>query len=853
VNTPPSRLEVRVLGPPVVRIDGQPLHTDTRKAVALLAYLTQRETSPTRDFLVELLWPDSTAERGRGALRRTVSTLRTALGGRWVEADRERVHLDRTDLSLDTDALAGDPEQAVKLVRGRFLDGFILRDAPEFDDWAFSTAEHYERVIRTALNESVNRAMTRGDTAAARTHAERLVALDPLDESAHRAVMRVHASAGDRSAATRQFRRCVAVLEAELAVAPLPETVELHEAIMAGRGVDTPSGQSVEQRPQVPAPRLIGRDEELAALRLASSTPGVTWLTGLSGSGRTFFVAEALPHAISVTAHPGDAALPHAVTRSLLEEALSKSSAMVLDEAAAAAGHLHRGVAALAGDAPPLDDALGPVRLLAGVAAAVSQMAGTIPVVVDDFDEADPASKEVFLFMAGRAADLGLRLVFVAREPAGSGHVVHLGPLSAESVGELIGQTVVDPNDLVEVTGGLPGPIIEVLAGPEPELALVRARAQRVAALDPEARQVLEGLVALGSGAPSTIAAVTGRGMEETSAAVDRLIGAGLVSGEGTIEAVSWVIEPVLGSLGPARLALLHSRAADSMGRITDPKSAAVRAHHLQAAGRRDEAVMAHAEAGQLAASIHAHDTARTHFHQALAGGHPEPGVLHRRLGDVERAAGRYGEAVAAYHAAASYGTDVELERSIGDVYRRWGRWELADAGFAAAEAIAGAADLPRVLADRAEVALRAGDPSKAENLVLAAMEAGGEQEARVRNVAGLVLDDVGHLEAAVALARRASEREAEAAALNNLALAWLRRGQSDLAAEAGSRALALLDRIGDRHRRAAVHGNLADICHALGDEDASRTHLRQAVELFAEIGIEPGQWEPAVWSLTSW
>jgi DNA-binding SARP family transcriptional activator/tetratricopeptide (TPR) repeat protein len=836
-----------------VRIDGQPLHTDTRKAVALLAYLTQRETSPTRDFLVELLWPDSTAERGRGALRRTVSTLRTALGGRWVEADRERVHLDRTDLSLDTDALAGDPEQAVKLVRGRFLDGFILRDAPEFDDWAFSTAEHYERVIRTALNESVNRAMTRGDTAAARTHAERLVALDPLDESAHRAVMRVHASAGDRSAATRQFRRCVAVLEAELAVAPLPETVELHEAIMAGRGVDTPSGQSVEQRPQVPAPRLIGRDEELAALRLASSTPGVTWLTGLSGSGRTFFVAEALPHAISVTAHPGDAALPHAVTRSLLEEALSKSSAMVLDEAAAAAGHLHRGVAALAGDAPPLDDALGPVRLLAGVAAAVSQMAGTIPVVVDDFDEADPASKEVFLFMAGRAADLGLRLVFVAREPAGSGHVVHLGPLSAESVGELIGQTVVDPNDLVEVTGGLPGPIIEVLAGPEPELALVRARAQRVAALDPEARQVLEGLVALGSGAPSTIAAVTGRGMEETSAAVDRLIGAGLVSGEGTIEAVSWVIEPVLGSLGPARLALLHSRAADSMGRITDPKSAAVRAHHLQAAGRRDEAVMAHAEAGQLAASIHAHDTARTHFHQALAGGHPEPGVLHRRLGDVERAAGRYGEAVAAYHAAASYGTDVELERSIGDVYRRWGRWELADAGFAAAEAIAGAADLPRVLADRAEVALRAGDPSKAENLVLAAMEAGGEQEARVRNVAGLVLDDVGHLEAAVALARRASEREAEAAALNNLALAWLRRGQSDLAAEAGSRALALLDRIGDRHRRAAVHGNLADICHALGDEDASRTHLRQAVELFAEIGIEPGQWEPAVWSLTSW
>jgi DNA-binding SARP family transcriptional activator len=457
VNTPPLRLEVRLLGPPQVSIDGQPLRTDTRKAVALLAYLTQRETPPTRDFLVDLLWPDSSPERGRGALRRTVSTLRTALGGRWVEADRERIHLDRADLSLDTDALDGDPEQAVKLVRGRFLDGFILRDAPDYDDWAFATAEHYERVIRRLLSESVTRAMTRGDTVSAQAHAERLVGLDPLDESAHRALMRAHAAAGDRSAATRQFRRCVAVLEAELAVAPLPETVELHEAILAGEGVNIPSSRTPGPRSTVPAPRLVGRAEELAALRRAASEPGVTWVTGSSGSGRSLLVAEALPHAISVTAHPGDAALPHAVTRSLLEEALSKSSVTVLDEAAAAAGHLHRGVTALAGEAPPLDDPLGAVRLLAGVAGAVSQLVGITPVVIDDFDQADPASQEVFLFLAGRAAELGLRLVFVAREAGGSGATLHLGPLAADAVADLMGESAVNPVELVEVTGGCLG------------------------------------------------------------------------------------------------------------------------------------------------------------------------------------------------------------------------------------------------------------------------------------------------------------------------------------------------------------------------------------------------------------
>lgn len=47
--------------------------------------------------------------------------------------------------------------------------------------------------------------------------------------------------------------------------------------------------------------------------------------------------------------------------------------------------------------------------------------------------------------------------------------------------------------------------------------------------------------------------------------------------------------------------------------------------------------------------------------------------------------------------------------------------------------------------------------------------------------------------------------------------------------------------------------GNLADIHHALGDDTESRSHLHRAIRLFAEVGIEPGGWEPAIWSLTSW
>src|SRR3954469_218658 len=94
-------LQLRLLGPPVVDRDGAPLETDTRKATALLAYLAVTGEEHRRETLVALLWPDYDPDRGRAALRRTLSTLRGALDGRWLGAGRGSVSLDREDVWLD--------------------------------------------------------------------------------------------------------------------------------------------------------------------------------------------------------------------------------------------------------------------------------------------------------------------------------------------------------------------------------------------------------------------------------------------------------------------------------------------------------------------------------------------------------------------------------------------------------------------------------------------------------------------------------------------------------------------------------------------------------------------------------
>jgi tetratricopeptide (TPR) repeat protein len=108
-------------------------------------------------------------------------------------------------------------------------------------------------------------------------------------------------------------------------------------------------------------------------------------------------------------------------------------------------------------------------------------------------------------------------------------------------------------------------------------------------------------------------------------------------------------------------------------------------------------------------------------------------------------------------------------------------------------------------------------------------------------------------LKKANAIAHETGRAELVAATLNNLGLAYRRAGDLPAAIEAGEAALAVLERVGDRHQLAALHNNLADTLHQAGRGDLSRAHLTESVRLFADVGLEPGTFEPEIWKLSEW
>ena len=218
----------------------QQLTFDTRKAIAVLGYLALAAQRHSREHLAAMFWPEADEERARGALRRTLSTLRTSEAGDWLIVDSATVALRRERLEIDVERFRALRSQgrlaaAADRYRGDFLAGFTLRDSPAFDEWQSAQADALRYELSETLEQLVVNERQAGRLPEALAYARRWLGIDPLHEPAHRELMRIHTLGGDRAAAIRQYRECVQLLDRELGVAPLAETTKLHDVIRDGQ------------------------------------------------------------------------------------------------------------------------------------------------------------------------------------------------------------------------------------------------------------------------------------------------------------------------------------------------------------------------------------------------------------------------------------------------------------------------------------------------------------------------------------------------------------------------------------------------------------------------------------------
>jgi DNA-binding SARP family transcriptional activator len=127
----------RLLGRPAVTIDGVTTEVRRTKSGALWAFLAYGNRWVDRSELLFLLWPDTVHAQAQANLRQLLRTVGKAPWGRRLELDRRRVRLLVDSDVAEFAAAAGTrPKAALEAYGGRFLDGFHVDDAPEFEAWA---------------------------------------------------------------------------------------------------------------------------------------------------------------------------------------------------------------------------------------------------------------------------------------------------------------------------------------------------------------------------------------------------------------------------------------------------------------------------------------------------------------------------------------------------------------------------------------------------------------------------------------------------------------------------------------------------------------------------------------------
>lgn len=217
--------------------DGAKVMLPARKCEALLAALACRpgEMQP-RERLIGLLWRDRADPQARHSLSQALSSIRRAFGGSPVfTLDREGIALVaeglRTDVADFLRLAAGDDLEdlraATALYRGPLLDGLRLSDQA-FEDWLLGERARLQGIAFDVLLRLAEHEARMGDVAGALATLEHALKLDPLSETAHRRVMRLHLDQGNFNAVTRQYRACCSVLKAELASLPEPATTAIH-------------------------------------------------------------------------------------------------------------------------------------------------------------------------------------------------------------------------------------------------------------------------------------------------------------------------------------------------------------------------------------------------------------------------------------------------------------------------------------------------------------------------------------------------------------------------------------------------------------------------------------------------
>jgi DNA-binding SARP family transcriptional activator len=223
-------------------LDGQGkiLDIPQKRGQALLGYLALKDSRrESREYIVDLLWPDRFKAQAQASLRQVLFVLRRhAADGPIIVATRGEVALGSAIRECDAwefeDCINGrelaDAALALALYRGPFLDGPPLGPEP-YQHWAAIQRARLEGKLDRAVLDVTAAWRERHSNAPALSLLEDLIRHSPLCCEAMLRIMEIDAANGNVGDALRKFERYARRLKLEFDDAPPAELNDAYEVL----------------------------------------------------------------------------------------------------------------------------------------------------------------------------------------------------------------------------------------------------------------------------------------------------------------------------------------------------------------------------------------------------------------------------------------------------------------------------------------------------------------------------------------------------------------------------------------------------------------------------------------------
>jgi DNA-binding SARP family transcriptional activator len=201
----------------------------------LVAFVALHERPVRRNYVSGTLWPNTREERASANLRSALWRVPTINGEPLILASTTHLQL-RPELDVDFRRALSCGEHVLRGASlgdlAQSLDVFCDDLLPDwYEDWVILERERYRQLRLHTLDLACQLLIDAELYSDALQLALKTVAAEPLRESAHRNLVRIHLAEGNIAEAVHQYRRYARTLRMELGARPS----EAMHALFAGR------------------------------------------------------------------------------------------------------------------------------------------------------------------------------------------------------------------------------------------------------------------------------------------------------------------------------------------------------------------------------------------------------------------------------------------------------------------------------------------------------------------------------------------------------------------------------------------------------------------------------------------